>query len=112
MKDLILKRFRKMNKSKVMTKQIVAHGEMSNLVGMYAAIKLDGKFIQMAYIYGKAGKYYVVQAINAITGTPNIAKLVKPKKMLEWVFFNSSELATEWLKQYHEVGYDIFDLCV
>lgn len=72
---------------------------MSNLVGMWAFIWSDDeqtKLHRTVFIYGKADeKHYIVQAINALTGEPNVAKLKTIEDMKDWTFVPTVELVKE-----------------
>ena len=73
-------------------KQILAHGEMSNLVGKWAIIPSEDNRIQyQAFILGSAKKYYIVQLIDCF-GTPNICKLVKAKHMKSWIICPTKDI--------------------
>lgn len=72
---------------------------MSNLVGMWAFIWSDEeqtKLHQTVFIYGKADEnHYIVQAINTLTGEPNVAKLKTIEDMKDWTFVPTAELVDE-----------------
>ena len=84
----------KINKT---TKHIVAKGNMSNLVGMYAVKwhknsenKDECSFT--AYIYGKADdEYFIVQAISALCGSPNACCLKTIEDMKDWTFYPDAD---------------------
>lgn len=79
---------------------------MSNLVGMWALILDDKEKIKTTvYILGKADdEIYIVQAVGAIDGVPNIAKLTHVSKMMDWIFLPSKEIADEVMKDYWDNG--------
>lgn len=78
------------------TKHIVATGKMSNLVGMWAFIWQDNKIKNRVFVFGKANDdYYIIQAISALTGEPNVCKLIQLKDMINWTFYHTKEIADE-----------------
>ena len=82
-------------------KQILAHGEMSNLVGKWAIIPTsDSKMRYKVFILGSAKKYYIVQVIGMIG--PNVCKLVKPKKMKKWIICPTLEVFNFVCKEYEK----------
>lgn len=95
-----------MNKSEKTTVN-VTQSTMSNLVGMWAAIWNGDELKNKVFICGKADeKYYIVQVLGALTGQPNIAKLVTVEQMKEenWDFFPTKEIAQEVLGDYMDKG--------
>ncbi len=83
----------------------ITQSTMSNLVGMWAAIWKGDELQNKVYIYGKADeKHYIVQVLSALTGFPNIAKLVTVEQMKDqnWDFFPTKEIAEEVLREYYE----------
>lgn len=85
------------NKTMKTTKTINANGTMSNLVGLWARIPDEnGETKNVVFIYGKADdEFFLVQAISAISGEPNVIRLVRLKEMLDWVFYSCHELLDE-----------------
>jgi hypothetical protein len=77
---------------------------MSNLVGMWAIIwDNEGKLKAKAFIQGKADeKYFIVQAINALTGEPNVAKLMTIEQMIDWTFLPNLEVAQFVFDDYYD----------
>jgi hypothetical protein len=78
-------------------KNINANGTMSNLVGLWAVIRNDeGKIKNTVFIYGKADdEHFLVQAVSALSGEPNVIRIVHLRDMIEWVFYANSELLGE-----------------
>ena len=63
----------------------------------------EDKLKAKVFIQGKADeKYFIVQAINSLTGEPNVAKLMTIEQMIDWTFLPSLEIA-------HMVMDDYFD---
>lgn len=92
-----------------MAKMNIPTGTMSNLVGMWALIfkEEDKNVLRVtAYISGKCGSsndgndYYIVQAINALTGEPSTAKIFRISDMGNWVFLPTKEIAETVLNDY------------
>ena len=79
------------------TKNINANGTMSNLVGLWAVIRNEeGKIKNTVFIYGKADdEHFLVQAVSALSGEPNVIRIVHLRDMIEWVFYANSELLGE-----------------
>lgn len=79
------------------TKNINANGTMSNLVGLWATIRNEeGKIKNSVFVYGKADDdHFLVQAISALSGEPNVIRIVNLREMLEWTFYASSDLLSE-----------------
>lgn len=72
-------------------KRINANGTMSNLVGLWARIRCEKQYT--VFIYGKASDdYYLVQAVSALSGQPNVMRIVHLMDMLEWSFFADSDI--------------------
>lgn len=88
------------------TKQITPIGKMSNLVGMWALIIDENeKLKSTVFIYGKAeDEIYIVQAVGALDGVPNIAKLIHVSKMMDWIFLPSREIADDVINDYRKNG--------
>ena len=81
-------------------KQILAHGEMSNLVNKWAIIPNDkGKIQYQVFILGTAKKYYIVQFMD-IMGNPNVCQLVKAKHMKNWIICPTKEIFEEFWRLY------------
>ena len=78
-------------------KNINANGTMSNLVGLWAVIRNEeGKIKNTVFIYGKADdEHFLVQAVSALSGEPNVIRIVHLRDMIEWVFYADSELLGE-----------------
>ena len=79
------------------------NAKMSNLVNMYAFVWEGDNIINRVFIYGKADEsHFLVQAISAIDGTPNICKLKTIEEMKDWIFYPTKELADfcyeDWCK--------------
>jgi len=70
---------------------------MSNLVGLWSVIRnKDGKIKNAVFIYGKADdEHFLVQAISALSGEPNVIRIVHLRDMMEWVFYANSKLLME-----------------
>lgn len=84
-------------------KTIVTASTMSNLVGMYAAVWIEDSLKYQVYICGKANEnLYIVQAINALTGEPNVAKLVSIDQMKDWDFLPTMDIATMYFSDYEK----------
>jgi hypothetical protein len=83
------------------TKQVVATGTMSNLVGMWAHIWKGDILWRRVFIQGKADNgYYIVQFINALTGAPNVARIVNISEMTDWQILPTIEIADEVYEDY------------
>ncbi len=82
----------------------ISQSLMSNLVGMYALIWHEDdndKLKAKAFIYGKADEtYYIVQAINAMTGVPNVSKLMTIEQIKDWTFIPNQEILNDILDDY------------
>lgn len=92
---------------------IVATGKMSNLVNMWAFIWNENKLLSRVFILGKADdQHYIVQAINALTGSPNVCKIVELKDMVNWIFYPNINIAEDCYKDYlkHNLNRYDFDL--
>ena len=78
-------------------KNINANGTMSNLVGLWAIIRNEqGKIKYRVFIYGKAdAEHFLVQAISALSGEPNVIRIVHLLDMLEWDFYSNGELLAD-----------------
>jgi hypothetical protein len=73
-----------------------------NLVGSWALVWKDNKLLCKLFIYGKADEsHYIVQALGAITGDPNICKVFHVSEMKDWVFAPTKEIAEEILDDYY-----------
>lgn len=75
-------------------KHINANGTMSNLVGLWALIRNEeGKIKYRVFIYGKADhEHFLVQGVCALTGQPNVIRIVRLDDMLKWDFYSDGEL--------------------
>lgn len=84
--------------------QAVKKSESYDLVDMWALIwNNEGQLIQKVFIYGKVNdSNYIVQAINSLSGSPNVAKIVHIDKMTDWTFLPSLEIANEVLADYEK----------
>lgn len=72
-----------------------------NIIGMWAFIWDEDTLVRRLFIYGKADEnYYIVQAINALTGEPNVCKIFHIDEMKEWVFYPNRELVDEVFNEY------------
>lgn len=78
-------------------KNINANGTMSNLVGLWAVIRNEeGNIKNTVFIYGKADDdHFLVQAVSALSGEPNVIRIVHLRDMIEWVFYADLELLGE-----------------
>ena len=84
---------------------VATASEMSNLVGMWAFLIGDDKKIKFqAFINGKASnEYFIVQAIGAMDGVPNIAKLMTLKELSDWVIIPADTI-DDVLTDYYKHG--------
>lgn len=77
---------------------------MSNLVGMWAFIMdiPESDTIKMTvFIQGKVDDdHFIVQAISALDGSPNIARIVKVEHMYDWVFLPDKATADYVFEDY------------
>jgi len=90
-------------------KIIATASEMSNLVGMYAFRVEDGVIKRRYFIAGKANnEYFIVQAVNAMTGEPNVAKLWTIKELSELYIIPTREIADEIMEDYRKNGWRYF----
>jgi hypothetical protein len=79
--------------------------EMSNLVGMYAFLIKEEKIRARVFIRGKANNtYFICQVISAMTGEPNIAKLMTAQELVEWVIIPTQDLANSIYNDYCDSG--------
>lgn len=64
------------------------------LVGLWAVTRNDeGEIIYRLYIYGKVDdNHFIVQALSAFDGSPNILAVVHLRDMLNWTFYEDPEL--------------------
>ena len=87
-------------------KNINANGTMSNLVGLWAVIlNEEGKIKNTVFIYGKVDdEHFLVQALSALSGEPNVIRIVHLRDMIEWVFYANSELLGEELENESRQG--------
>ena len=90
-------------------KIIATASEMSNLIGMYA-FRVEEGFVKRRYfIAGKANnEYFIVQAISAMTGEPNVAKLWTIKELLELYIIPTREIADEVMADCIKNGWRYF----
>jgi hypothetical protein len=87
-------------------KNINANGTMSNLVGLWAVIRDEqGKIRHRVFIYGKADEnHFLVQAVSALTGEPNVIRIAKLQDMVDWVFYDNPELLADECQREFEQG--------
>lgn len=80
--------------------------EMSNLIGMYAFLFIDGKIKSKILIIGKANNtYYICQFISAISSDLNIAKLFTIEELKNWIIIPNQKIANEVLEDYYKNGF-------
>jgi hypothetical protein len=92
-------------------KQIIAHGTMSNLVGLHGIIwDKEGKIKYTIYVLGKADdSCYLIQVIDALVGEGNTIRLVELKDMMEWHFYDSIDMINEVTKSFYKRDRNIYN---
>lgn len=67
---------------------------INDLVGLWALIRNEhGKIKYRVFIYGKADHdHFLVQGVCALTGQPNVIRIVRLDDMLKWDFYSDGEL--------------------
>lgn len=76
------------------------------LVGLWAIIRDEsGKCKRRVFIYGEAGEgRYLVQAVSALDGSPNVIRIASVEDMVGWTFYSSSELMDEEVENLNRTG--------
>lgn len=75
--------------------------ETKDLVGMHVYLIEKGEIKKRAYIMGRANSnYYIVQAINEVTGDPNVARLMHVKELAKWHIMPTTEIANYTFDDY------------
>lgn len=87
-------------------KNLNINGSISNLVGLWALIRNEqGKIKYRAFVIGKADcDHFLIQGISALTGEPNVIKIVHLLDMIAWDFYNNPELLKDECAREFEEG--------